>query len=166
MSESRLKIKFGEHEFEAEGSAESIERQLETFKRLVAPEPEPRPAAEIMKQPETDKAAAPVELERIMRIQGRTVSLSVSTKLEDAVLLMILGQRQFRQNHIVSGGEVMRGLRESGFRVGRADTVLKRHAGQGSIIAIGRYRTRRYQFSQAGLERAEQIARQLISQIQ
>ena len=158
MSESRLRIKFGEHEFEAEGSTEAVERQLEIFKRLVLP------GAALKAAMEAAQDQAPLSLEKIMHVQGRTVSLRAAAKVDDAVLLLLLGQRQFRQHHILSGKDVMNGLRASGFKVRRADLVLKRLSGAGSIIAIGRYRARRYQLSKSGLDGAEQIARRLISQ--
>jgi len=162
MSESRLRIKFGEHEFEAEGSTESVERQLEIFKRLVIPGTALKAAMETTQ--ESAKDQAPLSLEKIMNVQGRTVSLRAAAKVDDAVLLLLLGQRQFRQHHILSGKDVMNGLRASGFKVRRADLVLKKLSGAGSIIAIGRYRARRYQLSKSGLDGAEQIARRLISQ--
>ena len=162
MSESRLRIKFGEHEFEAEGSTESVERQLEIFKKLVIPGTALKAAMETTQ--ESAKDQAPLSLEKIMNVQGRTVSLRAAAKVDDAVLLLLLGQRQFRQHHILSGKDVMNGLRASGFKVRRADLVLKKLSGAGSIIAIGRYRARRYQLSKSGLDGAEQIARRLISQ--
>jgi len=162
MSESRLRIKFGEHEFEAEGSTESVERQLEIFKRLVIPGTALKAAMETTQESAKDQAT--LSLEKIMNVQGRTVSLRAAAKVDDAVLLLLLGQRQFRQHHILSGKDVMNGLRASGFKVRRADLVLKKLSGAGSIIAIGRYRARRYQLSKSGLDGAEQIARRLISQ--
>ena len=162
MSESRLRIKFGDHEFEAEGSTESVERQLEIFKRLVVPGAALKAGIETTQESAADQA--PLSLEKIMNVQGRTVSLRAAAKVDDAVLLLLLGQRQFRQHHILSGKDVMNGLRASGFKVRRADLVLKKLSGAGSIIAIGRYRARRYQLSKSGLDGAEQIARRLISQ--
>jgi predicted nucleic acid-binding protein len=159
MSESRIRIKFGEHEFEAEGPAESVERQFAAFKQLVAPDPQLVMQATRLSGSDT----APVALEKIVRIRGRIVSLSVTAKAEDAVLVLLLGQRQFRKNDIVSGSQVMRGLRDSGLRIPRADTILAKHARDGYVIAMGARRLRRYRLSSAGVDRAEQIARQLIS---
>ncbi len=162
MSESRLRIKFGDHEFEAEGSTESVERQLEIFKRLVVPGAALKAGIETTQESAADQA--PLSLEKIMDVQGRTVSLRAAAKVEDALLLLLLGQRQFRQHHILSGAEVMHSLRQSGLEVQRADIALKRLAVKGNVIAIGRYRARRYQLSKSGLDGAEQIARRLISQ--
>ena len=156
MSELRIKIKFGEHEFEAEGSADSVEKQLEAFKRFIAPPPVPEPAND-------EKKAALLRLDRISRIRGRILSLSVPAKPVDAVLVILLSQRHFRQNNNVSGREIMEGLRDSGIRVRRADTILKKHAGTGSVVAMGQRRRRRYRLSSAGVEQAQQIARELIA---
>src|SRR5467141_3486421 len=82
MSESRLRIKFGEHEFEAEGSTESVERQLEIFKRLVIPGTALKAAMETTQ--ESAKDQAPLSLEKIMNVQGRTVSLRAAAKVDGA----------------------------------------------------------------------------------
>jgi hypothetical protein len=125
MSELRIRMKFGDHEFEAEGLADA--------------------------------------LERIMRVRGRILSLSVTATAAEAVLVILLGQRNLRQNDSVSGTEIMRGLRDSGIRIPRADTILTKHAGTGSVVAMGERRRRRYRLSSLGVEKAQQIARSLIA---
>ncbi|HYR82454.1 MAG TPA: hypothetical protein VE422_00090, partial [Terriglobia bacterium] len=42
----RIRIKFGEHEFEGEGPVESVERRVEAFQRMIAPPAPPPPALE------------------------------------------------------------------------------------------------------------------------
>ncbi len=162
MSESKLRIKFGEHEFEAEGTGEIVDRQLAIFRHLVAPVPEPAASTAAA---QAAPVSPPLLLERIMRVNGPIVSLTVKAPVSpaDAVLLILLGQRQIRLNHIVSGTAIMSGLRLSGFRIRRADIILRKHGEQGLVIATGIRRTLRYQFSTTGIERARQIARQLIA---
>ena len=155
MSESKVRIKLGEHEFEAEGPVEAIRTQLDVFKQLIAP---PKPAETPVQPP----AVPPLPLDKIMKHSRDVVSISISTDLDDAVLLMLLGQRHFRRNDIVSGSQIMNGLRQSGLDVPRVDMVLNKHARHGNIIATGIRRTRRYQLSVTGLQRAQQIARKLI----
>ncbi len=163
MTGAKVRIKFGEHEFEAEGSEESVERHLAFFRLLIAPPPqEPIPA--VAPPPETPKVE-PLPLEKILRANKGIVSLKVNAKPDEAILVLLLGQLELCQRNIISGSQIMDGLRGSGFRVRRADLLLKKHAIQGNIIAIGRHRARRYQFSKKGMERAQQIARDLISQI-
>jgi hypothetical protein len=163
MSELRIRMKFGEHEFEAEGLADAVERQLESFKQLIAPGQAAALSQRTAESPEDQRKAAPPALERIMRIRGRILSLSVTATAADAVLVILLGQRNLRQNDSVSGTEIMRGLRDSGIRIPRADTILTKHAGTGSVIAMGERRRRRYRLSSAGVEQAQQIALSLIA---
>jgi hypothetical protein len=158
MSESRIKIKFGGHEFEAEGSPESVERLFESFKHLIAPPPpETSTPSETAPPPPAETKASTIPLHTIVRIQGRVVSLSVNAKSEDAVLLLLLGQMQFRRNNTVSGAEVMEGLRESGLKVRRADRILATHIRDGYVVAMGQLRRRRYRLSNAGIDRAQQL---------
>ena len=93
------------------------------------------------------------------------VSLTVNARTEHAVLAILLGQRHFRKNNSVSGMEIMSGLRSSGFDVRRADTMMAKHASEGSVVATGRRKLRRYRLSTDGVARAEQIVRSLISQL-
>jgi hypothetical protein len=99
-----------------------------------------------------------------MRLRGPTVSLSVAAKADDALLAILLGQKELRQNEVVNGAEVIAGLRGSGLRLKRADAILAKAADAGQVIAIGRFRSKRYRLSPAGIDRAQQIARTLIAQ--
>jgi hypothetical protein len=181
MSESSLRVKFGEHEFEAEGPAESVERQFLAFRLLIHPPPEvPVPAPEPMipaeppaearapeppPPPPAEKKPAEPVLERIMKVDGPIVWLTVSTNLQDAILAILLGHRQLRRFQVVSGGQMIKGLRFSGFHIPRADVVLRKSVRQGTVVAMGRYRTLRYQLSLIGFERAQQIVRKLVDDL-
>lgn len=156
MSELRVKIKVGEHEFEAEGSEVSVERQFEAFKRLIAP-----PAGVSESEPAPPRLA----VERITLHQGKILSLSEPANAAEAVLVILLLQRLYHQLEFVSGTEIMAGLRNSGIRINRADYILSKHAAEGAIIAIGERRRRRYRLSTEGLAKAEAIARRLIAQV-
>jgi hypothetical protein len=189
MTELRVRIKFAEHEFEAEGPAEAVERRAEAFQQMVSPPPPPPPLPAVLvsaveenplviseapittepestaateKPPEPEAGPPPLQLDRIMHSRGLVLSLSVGSKLGDAILVILLGQRVFRNNEEVRGIEIMEGLRDSGFRVTRVDTLLSRLAGQGIIIVRGKHRRRRYRLSVAGIAQAEQIARTLM----
>ena len=197
MGELRIRIKFGEHEFEGEGPVESVERRVEAFQHMIAPPTPPPPAPESgpiaseekpAESPEntvladeepaqTDETAMQVEqktappeesplppplrLEQIMHMRGTILSLSVQARLPDAILVILLGQRNFRRNESVSGIEIMQGLRDSGFRVLRVDTLLTKFSRLGSVIVMGEHRRRRYRLSISGAVQAEQIARAL-----
>jgi hypothetical protein len=188
MTELRVRIKFAEHEFEAEGPAEAVERRAEAFQLMVAPPPPPPPVPAVLVEavdprplelpeasitvepPEPEEksvvtpqeaAPPPLRLDRIMHSRGPVLSLSAATRLPDSILVILLGQRIFRNNEAVRGIEIMEGLRDSGFRVTRVDTLLSRLASEGIIIVRGKHRRRRYRLSVAGIAQAEQIARAL-----
>ena len=155
MADLRLKIKFGEHEFEAEGSAETVQDQFIAFKQLVLPQPEgEKPLGAI-------DDSKPPPFHKMVSLNGRIVSLTVPAKTEDAVLLMLLAQKQFRENDAVSGGEIMAGLRASGVRIPRADYILTRHARDGNVVMTGDGRMRRYRLTDRGADHALQIVRHL-----
>src|SRR5215468_734597 len=99
-----------------------------------------------------------------MRVDGRIVSLTVNAQsIQDAVLALLLGQRQFRSNDTVTGAEILGGLRESGRGVGRIDHTLNQLTAEGSVITIGQHRGRRYRLTNSGVNRAQEVARGLIA---
>ena len=173
MADYRLKIKIGEHEFEAEGPTEVVQSQFEIFKELVARAPvapeklernDPAPSDEPMNGSAAARTTSQLDLEKIMRADGRTISLTVvAQSATEAVLLLMLGQRQFRSNDSVTGGELAQGLRESGYPNVRSDYITDRLAREGAVITIGERRSRRYRMTNLGVTRAQDIARNLIA---
>ncbi len=187
MGELRIRIKFGEHEFEGEGPAESVERRAEAFQQMIAPpgplppplpekpnesktettegEEPPSPTEQRAMQLEGRAVPQPVPLDQIVHVRGRILSVSVKTNVQKAVLVILLGQRHFHQNERVSGIEIMDGLRDSGIHILRVDTLLTKLGKMGSIIVMGEHRRRRYRLSTAGVTQAEQVACELSAQL-
>lgn len=180
MADYRLKIKIGDHEFEAEGPAEVVQAQFEIFKELVSnvpvsasivpPHPPPGSTAGVGNSENGSKVttAPQLELDKIMRVDGRVVSLTVrAASADDGVLLMLLGQRQYRGNDSVTGGEIKDGLRQSGQPVERVDRVLDKLSADtsGLVITIGQRKGRRYRLTNAGVSKAQEISRALIATI-
>jgi hypothetical protein len=172
MGSYRLKIKVGDHEFDADGPVDVVQAQFEAFKSLIATLP-PSTAANkqvATTQKEADNSASANEsalaLDKIARVEDRVVSLTARPEtLEDSLLLLLLGQRTFRANDAVTGGEVLSGLRQSGITVGRVDWRLDKLAGDGQIIKIGYGRASRYRLTNQGMNKAQGIARNLIAMV-
>jgi len=170
MDPYRLKIKVGEHEFEAEGSEEAVQRQFEVWKDLIADAPRQKgtnPASD-PPQPKASEGAPDVQLslDKIMRAEGRIISLTAPPELApEAALLILLGQKQLRSNEAVTGAEMMDGLHQSGFRMARADRLLDNLASGGLVIRSGAHRGTRYRLSNTGLTRAQGIARDVLGRI-
>ena len=170
MDNYRLKIKVGEHEFDAEGPAEAVQRQFEIWKELIATAPRQvndTPAANGQQDiPALNSDSAPLALDKIMRVEDRVVSLTAPPELApEAALLILLGQRQFRSNESVTGNEMMNGLQQSGFRMTRVDRILDNLASDGFVIRSGQHRGTRYRLSNTGLLRAQELARNVLARI-
>ena len=170
MPEYKLKVRIGEHEFEAEGPIEVVQSQFLAFKELVAAIPM---TGTVQKQVATAQPASDnvtsadssaVPLEKITRVEDRVVSLTARPEtVEDALLVLLLGQRTFRGSDSVTGSEVINGLRQSGFTVGRVDWRLDKLAANGLIIKIGSGRASRYRLTNQGMNKAQGVAKALIS---
>ncbi len=170
-SELRIRIKIGNDEIEFQGPAEAVDKQFEPFRLAMMPAarvveeertPEPTKAVELATAP-PPPAVSP--LDRVVQVRGSICSLRTNAKLDDAILVILLGQRTFRRNENVSGREIMEGLRNSGITAVRADIILKRYAARAMVVATGALRRRRYRLSLDGAQRAEQIVRTLAAQM-
>jgi hypothetical protein len=170
MNTYKLKIKIGTHEFEAEGPADVVQAQFEAFKDLVSTQKFNNAASSQLEttQNAADRVVSALEqslvLDKITRIDERIVSLTARAEtIEDAVLVVLLGQRMLRSNDSVTGSEVIDGLRQSGLAVNRVDWRLEKLASQGLIIKIGSNRASRYRLTNQGMNKAQAVARALIA---
>jgi hypothetical protein len=173
MDITKIKIKLGEHEFEAEGPAETVQKQFEAFKELLSSMP-------IMSNPErtvSHGAAAYVSqfngsptglphvpIEKILHVSGRVVSLTaIPASTEDAALLIMLGHKDLRNNPTVTGQEIGDGLAQSGRPVPRVDRVMEKAIEEAFVLKNGIRRSTRYRLTNAGLTKALNIARDLMA---
>jgi hypothetical protein len=177
MEPFRLKLKVGPHEFEAEGEQESVERQFALWRELIAspsatpptaasPPPSPPPGP-----PPPIQAMAPnirMAYEKVFHHAGRIVSLTVlptgPNKAADAALLILLGQKAFNGDDLVTGAQVMDGLKQSGVAVERADRVFGPHMDT-SVIRIGQHRAVKYRLTNVGLLHAKNLGDELLEQV-
>lgn len=117
-------------------------------------------------KPEQPAETVDSSLNRIMSVDDRIVSLTVQARsIEDAVLLLLYGQKALRSNDSVTGGEIMSGLEMSGVKVGRADRYLVKLKDAGDAIAVGIGRAKRYRLTNAGLAKGRAIAAELIATV-
>jgi hypothetical protein len=170
MDNYKLKIKIGDNEFEAEGPTETVQAQFAAFRDLVAnlPKPDLTPAlTPNTPEPRTlrgDKSE--LMLDRIMKHDGRIVSLTArGATLEDEIMLLLLGQKNLRNNDSVTGGEIIDGLRLTGRTVNRVDYQLDKMTTAGYVITIGTGRARRYRLTNQGFAKAQEIAMTLMETV-
>jgi len=179
MSETyRLKIKIGQHEFEAEGAPDVVQKQFQAFQELIASIPEQRTIAVADSIAEASKSAALAtrvpnteasvqDCSKIMKVEDRVISLTVRPEsLDDAVMLILLGQKELRASELSTGGEIMQGLTATGgFPVTRIDKTLAKLGRAGDVIVIGEHRSKKYRLTNAGLARVRRIASALLATV-
>lgn len=167
MSESSLKMKVGEHEFAAEGSADFVEKQLAKFETLIASLPAKTP--DIVLHDLVPDPAAPSflpspssEIMKIFEKDGRVVSLTAKPSSEsEAALLILLGQKALRENEFATGGEIKEGLEQSGYKPLRVDRMMDGFVSEGLVMINGKNRGKKYRLSNPGLAKAQGLADEL-----
>jgi hypothetical protein len=170
METQKLKMKIGVHEFEAEGPVEIVQSQFAAFKELIAALPLNKPEQTIpaiLAEGERIPGSLPhLPIEKIMKTEGRVVSLTARCEsIDEAVLLILLGQKEFRSNQEATGAEIMDGLVQSGYRIPRVDHQMNKLTADGSVITIGVHRGRRYRLTNLGLTKALEIAREVVATV-
>jgi hypothetical protein len=170
MDAYRLKVKVGNHEFDAEGPSEAVTRQFEAWKEMIASTPIQKndtPASSTAQEETVKKAEETgLSMDKIFRSEGRVISLTAPPASdEEAALLVLLGQRHYRNNESVTGSEIMDGLSQSGYRLLRVDRMMDRLSTEGTVIRSGMHRGTRYRLSNTGLARAQAIARDVIGRV-
>jgi hypothetical protein len=172
----RLKIKVGLHEFEAEGDRDTVQEQFKLWKELISitptppppqPQIEPRPyeLQPLPPPPKLDLAFTDTALDKIMKVDNRIVSMTIRPKtIEDAILLLLYGQKILRANDSVTGSEILDGLTATGgLSFGRIDRLLEKAGETGDAIVTGERRSKRYRLTNAGMSKARQLASDLIA---
>jgi hypothetical protein len=165
-----LKIKIGPHEFEATGAPESVREKFESFKQLIglltsgAVKDLTNSTQKLMDTLD-ETITSGEQLNKIMRVSGRTVSLTARPHiLNDAILLLVFGQKMIRQNDAVTGAEIIDGLEATGgYSFNRVDGILDKIARGGDLLTFGERRGKRYRLTNTGFAKARSIAADLIS---
>jgi hypothetical protein len=171
MELNKLRIKIGDNELETEGTAEVVQAQLAAFKELLSATPTPQKSTEATieqpsqdNQPQRSMNNGPLALEKIMRVEGRVVSLTTrANSLEDAVMLLLFGQKTLRNNDAITGFEIVNGLRVSGQSADRLARVLHKIAEEGAIIITGAHRGKKYRMTNQGMTKAQEIAKSTLA---
>lgn len=172
METTKIRLKVGSHEFEAEGPPELVQAQFEAFRELISKAPEKqedKPPAVIVEPKQEEQVRVPmahIPLERIMRANGRIVSLTaLPSSTEDAALLIMLGHKDLRDNENVTGQEIGDGLAQSGRPVARTDRVMDKPIAAALVLKSGMKRSTRYRLSNVGHQRALLLARDLVADL-
>jgi hypothetical protein len=167
MDSTRIKIKIGEHEFEAEGPAKVVQEQFEAFKQLIAKPPQQAatPSGDTLdKSIRTRNADGDIPFDKIYKVEKRIVSLTTKPESETyAAMLIMLGQKAYRENETVTASEIKDGLSQSGYRPERINRIMQPLADEGSVVRIGVRKGTRYRFTNQGFSKAQSAAKEAIA---
>jgi hypothetical protein len=177
---TRLKTRIGDNEFEAEGSPEYVQQQFQDWKELVKLAVSSPPQLVFTSQQSGGSEPAPLqpeskpnplavdsELTKIMRADGRYISLTArAASVHDAVLILLYGQKAMRNNESVTGTELLSGLASTGgFGNPRLDRILDKLATDGEVMSFGERRGKKYRLTNTGLAKARTLAGDLIATV-
>lgn len=173
MEPYRIKIKFGEHEFEAEGPVEAVQQQFEAFKEMVSSAPKIAPIRPVeperVIQPQNNGTIGELRnpaYSLIMKAEGREISLTaLPGTITEAALLIALGQKAFRSNDSVTGNEIRVGLEQSGYKPTRIDRVMDQFVSDGLVMKIGLGKATRYRLTNQGFAKATEIAGRVLDSL-
>jgi hypothetical protein len=176
METHKLKIKIGPHEFEAEGSEESVTAQFQAWKELVAAIPTKAPdkatpsrLSAVVEEIQTKDGYKTATWDIYECPEEGMVTLKVQPTGEqrhaDAVLLLLWGFKQTTGKDDVPVTKLMEALSVSGLRVGRLDRVMGDYLKEGLILKGGKAKGGRYRLTNTGAVKAENMARILFEQL-
>jgi hypothetical protein len=169
---TRIKAKFGEFEFDADGPEKTVQAQFEAFMKLVSSMPSkiqqqvPSSTPNVHENKDDLDSLPHIPIEKIVHVSGRVVSLTAIPKsATDAALLIMLGQKDLRNNVAVTGQEIGDGLAQSGREVPRVDRIMDQALADQHVLKTGVKRGTRYRLTNMGLAKALGIAKELIESL-
>ena len=162
MTSYKLKVHIGgQHDFEAEGDKETVERQFATFTELIR---------SVISKPGANTHAPgnlPEALVKFVRTDDKSIFLSVipetSYPAADALLIVLLAYKTIRNQNVVSGNELLDSLKKSGIKGSRIDRLFGRYLGgtQALVVKMGIRRGVKYRLTERGVAKARELARNI-----
>jgi len=172
VENTKIRVKIGNNEFEAEGPTELVKEQFEAFKSIISL-PQVKTNSElgldlsksIINQLDADGIPI-LRLEKIMNVLGRIVSLTaLPASTEDAALLIVLGHADLKNSSSATAQEIGDGLAQSGRPVPRVDRVMESALQKALVLKTGVKRSTRYRLTNQGLAYARKLASELLATV-
>jgi hypothetical protein len=162
METTKLHLRVGQHEFDAEGPEDVVKEAFEKWRALVekATEGPPMPAADTQ-APQVEMEARASDLSRIFKEDERSVSVKFLPQTEqrdaDVVLLILYGQKILKQQDEVPVTVLKAALKQSGCPIDRVDRIVARYVSDGLLRKGGMGKGGVYQLSNVGEQRATRL---------
>ena len=162
MTTYRLKVHIsGQHDFEAEGDKETVERQFSVFTELVRT---------VMAKPGSGVTLShglPESFVRIVRTDDKSIFLSTVPSTDhpaaDAMLIVLLAYKLMKSQDVVSGADLLDSLKKSGIEAQRIDRVFGGYLGgtQALVVKMGIRRGVKYRLTERGIAKTRELAQAL-----
>lgn len=182
MENTRLKVKVGVHEFEAEGPSDQVSAQFQAWKELIAATTATAPqggrrmitlpadSVEEVKTPDGRAATWDifgVEDEDLMTLKVHPPD--GDTRDSDAILLVMYGFRKAGNEGAgmpeVPVTKLKESLDRSGIRIARIDRAAAPYLKAGYLLKAGRGKGGIYRLTNTGYAKSEDMARKLFEQL-
>ena len=174
METYKLHIKVGPHEFQGEGPEETVKKNFEDWKSMIATigaEPVERSSSALAANPGNGAFAGLQDIQagRLFLLDDKKglVTLRILPRGEDrdadAVLLILLGFRRLRDQVEIPVTQLKPSLKQSGCNVDRVDAVVARYLRKGLLNKGGSGKGGRYSLTNSGTQKANSIALGLLS---
>lgn len=171
----KLRVKVGAHEFEAEGTQESVTAQFEAWKALIsapaqASPPKPSRLSQVVEEVRTKDGMIGAtwdiyEVDDKRKLVTIKVHPTGDQRDADAVLLILWGYLKALQQSEVRVTQLMESMRVSGLTVGRLDRAIAPYRKEGFVLKGGKGKGGTYRLTHTGSTRAEDLARVLFEQL-
>ena len=179
MATTKLRVKIGQHEFEAEGPPDQVAAQFADWKALIstsAAEPKTPGDDAFMR---LSKAAEEVKTRDGFRaipwdvfhvddkrdLLSLTVHPTGESRDADALLLLLWGYKMAKEKDEVPVTILKYSLEQSGIRPGRIDRAMAPHLAAGWVLKGGHGKGGKYRLTNIGATKAEEMARRLFEKL-
>jgi hypothetical protein len=171
MELHKLRVKVGPHEFEAEGTEDSVESLFNAWKALIeapnranetAPKPPRNPLEDPNLTPLIDSATgnALFTLDSGRQVVSLRVHPTGDSRNADALLLLVFGHRMVGMDE-VPVTKLKEAMALSGLRVERVDRAIDPHVRAGLLLKAGSGKGGKYRLSNTGLARVQVLQHDL-----
>lgn len=164
METYKLRMKIGAHEFNGEGPEESVRRDFEEWKALIASLP-----ASLLSETNSGNGfneshnLTDERLDRIYLVDTKQglVSLRVHPRTRDrnrdAILLILFGYSLMFDQTDVSVGQIKQAMRQTGIKIDRVDKVTAKYIDEGYLNKGGTGKGSRYSLTNSGIAKVHEL---------
>lgn len=166
---TKVQMKIGDAEFNAEGSEELVNRQFQMFLDALASRGQ-QPTKDLPPPPPPPPGGGsgngdqlpPEVIHQAFIVNGQDISLRAlpggDDPITDALIMLLYGYRHLNERLDVSAGELTEAVRASGIPTTRIDRIIGRSA---HMRRAGSKRGTRYSLNNQGVARAELVLREM-----